>query len=51
MGKRKIDKQKAIVDKSSRRTVFWKRKRGLLKKAMELSMMCDQDIVLAIYDK
>ena len=50
MGKRKIDKSKKIEDKNQRGVAFCKRKRGFLKKAIELSRLCDQKIFLIMYD-
>ena len=51
MGKRKIDKSKKIENKNQRNVAFCKRRRGFLKKAIELSRLCDQKIFLVIYDK
>jgi len=50
MGKRKIDKSKKIEDKNQRGVAFCKRKRGFLKKAIELSRLCDQKIFMVMYD-
>ena len=50
MGKRKIDKSKKIENKNQRNVAFCKRRRGFLKKAIELSRLCDQKIFLVIYD-
>lgn len=50
MGKRKIDKSKKIEDKNQRGVAFCKRKRGFLKKAIELSRLCDQKIFMVLYD-
>ena len=50
MGKRKIDKSKIIEDKNQRNVAFCKRKRGFLKKAIELSRLCGQKIFLVMYD-
>lgn len=50
MGKRKIDKSKKIENKNQRSVAFCKRKRGFLKKAIELSRLCDQQIFMVMYD-
>lgn len=41
MGKKKIDKLKLIESRTQRNVAFCKRKRGFLKKAIELSCLCD----------
>ena len=51
MGKKKIDKLKLITNKNQRNVAFCKRKRGFLKKAIELSCLCDQKILIIIYDE
>ena len=51
MGKRKIETLKRIANDKSRQTTFCKRKRGLIKKAIELSMLCDQLIYMVVFDK
>ena len=51
MGKKKIDKLKRIEGNLQRNVAFCKRKRGFLKKAIELSSLCDQQILIVIYDK
>jgi hypothetical protein len=51
MGKKKIDNIKFMEDKNQRNITFSKRKRGLLKKVIELSRLCGQDILMFIYDK
>lgn len=40
-----------ISDKNSRNVTYCKRKRGLIKKAIELSTLCDQDIFMVVFDK
>ena len=50
MAKRKIDKSKKIQDKTQRYVAFCKRRRGFLKKAIELSRLCDQRIFMIIHD-
>lgn len=51
MGKKKIGTMKLIENKASRNVTYCKRKRGLIKKAMELSLLCEQEIMVVIYDK
>jgi len=51
MGKKKIDNIKFMEDKNQRNITFSKRKRGLLKKVIELSSLCGQEILMYIYDK
>lgn len=48
MGRRKLE-IKRIEDKSARQVTFSKRRNGLLKKAKELSVLCDLDIGVVIY--
>ena len=51
MGKKKIDVC-GLINHEGRRTVTYsKRKRGIIKKAIELSRMCGQDIFMIIFDK
>lgn len=51
MGKKKIDKIQKIECDSQRKVTFCKRKRGVLKKAMELSILCDISMFVYIYDQ
>lgn len=41
----------AIANKFRRKVTFSKRKRGLFKKAIELSILCELDIFLCIFDR
>lgn len=49
MGRKKILIQR-ITDERNRQVTFTKRKNGLMKKAMELSVLCDCDIALIIFN-
>lgn len=51
MGKRKIHSFVKIEDDNSRNVTYCKRKKGLVKKAMELSLLCKQEIYLSIFDQ
>ena len=51
MGKKKIEVFEKIADKNSRQVTYNKRKKGLVKKAMELSILCEQEVYLMIVDK
>ena len=50
MGRNKISIQK-IKDNRIRNITFCKRKKGIIKMAMELCLLCDADIFLCIYNK
>jgi MADS-box transcription enhancer factor 2D len=47
VGRKKI-KIERITDERNRQVTFNKRKNGLLKKAMELSLLCDSSVALII---
>ena len=51
MGKRRIDKISLIENLSHRKVTYCKRKKGLLKKAIELSLLCDLKMFVFMYDK
>ena len=51
MGKKKIDNLLFIEDKNMRNITFCKRKRGLLKKAIEICSLCGLDMFMFVYDK
>lgn len=48
MGRRKLE-IKRIEDKSSRQVTFSKRRNGLIKKARELSILCDVEVALLVF--
>jgi hypothetical protein len=50
MGRSKVQFQR-IEDKGARKTTFNKRNAGIMKKAMELSVLCNCEIALAIFDE
>ena len=51
MGKKKLEKIDYIHHKKTRNVTYCKRKKGLLKKAVELSILCDISVCVLIYDK
>ncbi|CAI0457780.1 unnamed protein product [Linum tenue] len=48
MGRGKVE-MRPIEDKSTRQVTFSKRKRGLLKKARELSVLCDVEVAVIVF--
>ena len=50
MGRKKITEYNQITNTRLKNVTYCKRKRGLIKKAMELSLLCNQKICLVIYD-
>ncbi|KAL3501005.1 hypothetical protein ACH5RR_035454 [Cinchona calisaya] len=48
MGRRKVEIKK-IEDKNSRQVTFSKRRNGLMKKAKQLSVLCDADVAVLIF--
>ncbi|PWA76612.1 K-box region and MADS-box transcription factor family protein [Artemisia annua] len=48
MGRRKLE-MKRIEDKNSRQVTFSKRRTGLIKKARQLSVLCDVDIAVLVF--
>jgi hypothetical protein len=51
MAKTKVELKGLIENINSRRIAYSKRKRALVKKAIELSVMCDTNISITIFDK
>ena len=51
MGKKRIEKVGLIKNFGKRTVTYSKRKRGLIKKAIELSILCDQYVSLSVFDK
>lgn len=51
MGKKRGSTLSYIKDKVQRNVAFCKRKRGFLKKAIELSQLCGQKIFIVVYDE
>lgn len=51
MGKKRIDKITRITNNNQRKVSLCKRKKGLLKKTIELSVLCDLKIFLYIQDQ
>ena len=51
MGKKKVDNLQLLEDRTNRNIAYHIRKRGLLKKAIELCCMCGLEMYLLIYDK
>lgn len=51
MGKKKVDNLHYIQDRSMRNVAYHIRKRGMLKKAIELSAMCGLKMFVLMYDQ
>ena len=50
MTRKNLTDNTPIENKALKNTTYCKRKRGFIKKAMELSMLCSQKISVVIYD-
>lgn len=51
MGKRKYEKIDKILNVNNRNVTYNKRTKGLVKKSIELSVLCDQEVFVYVYDK
>jgi MADS-box transcription factor len=51
MGKNKIDTTMSIGDERKRQVTYYKRRKGLFKKAIELAKLCSVNVFLGIVDK
>ena len=51
MVQKRYSRMEMIKDKMKRKIACSKRKKGIIKKAMELSILCNQSIFVVIYDK
>ena len=50
MGRKRLETSSRIENDYQRSITFCKRKRGVIKKLIELSNLCEQMIYLAVYD-
>ena len=51
MGRKKVTIFKEIENDTFKRISYSKRKRSVIKKGVELSLLCGQEVMLAIYNK
>ena len=51
MGKKRIDKMTRLVNNNTRKVTLCKRKKGVIKKMIELSILCDLKIFMLIHDE
>ena len=51
MGKKRIEKITRLENDSSRKVTLCKRKKGLIKKMIELSVLCDLKIFMLMQDE
>lgn len=51
MGRKKVSVFKQIEDETFKRITYSKRKKGIIKKAFELSVLCGQEVMLTVYNK
>lgn len=51
MGKKKYESIKKLENSNSRNITWVKRLKGLVKKSIELSVLCDQEVFMYVLDK
>ena len=51
MTKQKREQYEIIMNKEKRNVAYCKRKKGVVKKAIELSKLCNLDILIVMFDK
>ena len=51
MGKKKYEEIKKIENTNNRNVTWVKRLKGVIKKSIELSILCDQEIFVFVLDK
>lgn len=51
MGKKKLEKITRIQNDNYRKVALCKRKKGIIKKAIELSVLCDLKVFMLIHDE
>ena len=50
MGKKKYEKIELIKNSNNRNITFFKRIKGLIKKSIELSVLCNQEVFVYVVD-
>ena len=50
MGKKKYEQIQRIESSNSRNITYFKRIKGLIKKAIEISVLCDQEVFMYVID-
>ena len=50
MGKKKYEQIQRIPSSNSRNITYFKRIKGLIKKAIEISVLCDQEVFMYVLD-